>query len=78
MKKWVQGKKINSQHEKHLCFGGRDNEAVNSTFSSDGNMGFGQRRGRPSSWLRDAGREEGVENSMDIAQTSAWNKNIII
>lgn len=69
-KKWIQGQKINYQHEKHLHLDGRDNEAVNSTFS-DGNMGCGQKRGRPSTWLRDAGREEGMENSRDIAQTSA-------
>lgn len=32
----------------------------------------------PSSGLSCVGREEGLENSSDITQTSAWNQNTII
>lgn len=36
MKERAWGKKINYQHETHLCFDGKDNEAVTCTFFTDG------------------------------------------
>ncbi|KAJ7405568.1 hypothetical protein WISP_138796 [Willisornis vidua] len=37
IKEWAQGKKINYQHGTHLHFDGKDNEATNSTFFTNGN-----------------------------------------
>lgn len=82
MKERAWGKQINYQHEAHLHFDGKDNEAVTCTFFTDG---LGAEKGQAKdmaqrlTWalfpaallLTQAWREEGLANSMDVAQTSA-------